>query len=73
MYCGHAQSIATKNKQPRSIFVLVPVLLSLDTFPYVSAANLVPLKLYILVPKTKDQFVTDVRTAFVIVFPFRPT
>ena len=50
MYCGHAQSIATKNKQPRSIFVLVPVLLSLDTFPYVSAANLVLLKLYSLVP-----------------------
>ena len=46
---GDAQSIATKNKQPRSIFVLVPVLLSLDTFPYVSAANLVLLKLYSLV------------------------
>ena len=40
MYWGDAQSVATKNKQPRSIFVLVPVLLSLDTFPYVSAANL---------------------------------
>ena len=50
MYYGHAQSIATKNKQPRSIFVLVLVLLSLDTFPYVSAANLVLLKLYSLVP-----------------------
>ena len=73
MYYGHAQSIATKNKQPRSIFVLVPVLLSLDTFPYVSATNLVLLKLYSLVPKTKDQFVTDACTAFVIVFPFRPT
>ena len=53
MYCGHAQSVATKNKQPRSIFVLVPVLLSLDTFPYVSAANLVLLKLYSLVPQNK--------------------
>ena len=73
MYCGHAQSVATKNKQPRSIFVLVLVLLFLDTFPYVSAANLVLLKLYSLVPKTKDQFVTYVCTAFVIVFPFRPT
>ena len=30
--------------------MLVPVLLSLDTFPYVSAANLVLLKLYSLVP-----------------------
>ena len=50
MYCGHAQLVATNNKQPRSIFVLVPVLLSLDTFPYVSAANLVLLKLYSLVP-----------------------
>ena len=50
MYCGHAQCVATKNKQPRSIFVLVPVLLSLDTFPYVSATNLVLLKLYSLVP-----------------------
>ena len=47
MYCGHAQSVVTKNKQPRSIFVF---LLSLDTFPYVSAANLVLLKLYSLVP-----------------------
>ena len=46
MYYGHAQSVATKNKQTRSIFVLVPVLLSLDTFPYVSALNLVLLKLY---------------------------
>ena len=75
MYCGHAQSVATKNKQPMSIFVLVLVLLSLYTFPYVSAANLVLLKLYSLVPqnKTKDQFVIDVHTAFVIVFPFRPT
>ena len=53
MYCGHAQSVATKNKQPRSIFVLVPVLLSLDTFPYVSAANLVLLKLYSLIPQNK--------------------
>jgi len=73
MYWGDLQSVATKNKQPRSIFVLAPVLLSLDTFPYVSAANLVLLKLYSFVPKTKDQFITDVRTAFVIVFPFRPT
>ena len=72
MYCGHAQFVATKNKQPRSIFVLVPVLLSLDTFPYVSAANLVLLKLYSLVPPKKDQFVTNVRTVFVIVFPFLP-
>ena len=53
--------------------MLVPVLLSLDTFPYVSAANLVLLKLYSLVPETKHQFITDVHTAFVIVFPFRPT
>jgi len=53
MYCDHAQSVATKNKQPRSIFVLVLVLLSLDTFPYVSAANLVLLKLYNLVPQNK--------------------
>ena len=53
MYYGHAQSVATKNKQPRSIFVLVPVLLSLDTFPYVSVANLVLLKLYSLVPQNK--------------------
>ena len=53
--------------------MLVLVLLSLGTFPYASAANLVLLKLYSLVPKTKDQFVTDVRTTFVIVFPFRPT
>ena len=51
MYWGDAQSVATKNKQLRSIFVLVPVLLSLDTFPYVSAANLVLLKLYSLVPQ----------------------
>ena len=36
MYWGDAQSVATKNKQPRSIFV--------------SAANLVLLKLYSLVP-----------------------
>ena len=72
MYCGDAQLVATKNKQQRSIFVLVAVLLSLDTFPYVSASNLVLLKLYSLVPKTKGQFVTDVRTAFVIVFHFRP-
>ena len=50
MYCAHAQSVATNSKQPRSIFVLVPVLLSLDTFPYVSATNLVLLKLYSLVP-----------------------
>ena len=50
MYWGDAQYVATKNKQPRSIFVLVPVLLSLDTFPYASAANLVLLKLYSLVP-----------------------
>ena len=50
IYWGDAQSVTTKNKQPRSIFVLVPVLLSLDTFPYVSAANLVLLKLYSLVP-----------------------
>ena len=53
MYWGDAQSVATKNKQPRSIFVLVLVLLSLDTFPYVSAANLVLLKLYNLVPQNK--------------------
>ena len=70
MYWGDAQYDATKNKQPRSIFVLVPVLLSLDTFPYVSATNLVLLKLYSLVPQNKDQFVKDVRTAFDIVFPF---
>ena len=50
MYYGHAQSAATQNKQPRRMFVLVPVVLSLDTFPYVSAANLVLLKLYSLVP-----------------------
>ena len=50
--------------------MLVTVFLSLDTFPYVSASNLVLLKLYSLVPKTKDQFITDVCTAFVIVFPF---
>ena len=50
--------------------MLVLVLLSLDTFPYVSVANLVRLKLYSLVPK--DQFVTDVCTAFAIVFPFWP-
>ena len=53
MYLGDAQSVATKNKQPRSIFVLVPIFLSLDTFPYVSAANLVLLKLYRLVPQNK--------------------
>ena len=71
---GDAQSVATKNKQPRSIFVLVPVLLSLDTFPYVRAANLVLLKLYSLGPHTqKDQFITDVCTTFVIDFPFQPT
>ena len=75
MYWGDAQSVATKNKQPRSIFVLVLVLLSLDTFPYVSAGNLVLVKVYSLVPqkKTKDQFVTHVHTVLVIVFPFRPT
>ena len=33
--------------------MLVPVLLSLDTFSYVSAANLVLLKLYSLVPQNK--------------------
>ena len=32
------------------VHLLVPVLLSLDAFPYVSAANLVLLKLYSLVP-----------------------
>jgi hypothetical protein len=54
--------------------VLVPFLLSLDTFPYVKVANLVLLKLYSLVPHPqKDQFLTDVCTVFVIVFPFRPT
>ena len=54
--------------------MLVSVLVSLDTFPYVSAANLVLLKLYSLVPhQQKDQFVIDVCTVFVIVFPFRPT
>ena len=53
IYWGDAQSVATKNKQPRSVFVLVPVLLSLDTFHYVSAANLVLLKLYNLVPQNK--------------------
>ena len=74
MYWGDAQSVATKNKQPRIIFVLVPDLLSLDTFPYVRAANLVLLKLYSLVPhQQRDQFVTDVCIVFVIVFPFRPT
>ena len=73
MYWGDAQSVATKNKQPRSIFVLVPVLSSLDNFPYVSAANLVPLELYSLVPQNKRSVVTDVRTTFVIVFAFQPT
>ena len=33
--------------------MLVPVLLSLDTFPYVRAANLVLLKLYSFVPQNK--------------------
>ena len=33
--------------------MLVPVLLSLDTFPYVSITNLVLLKLYSLVPQNK--------------------
>ena len=35
-----------KDQTTKELFVLVPVLLSLDTFPYVSAANLVLLKLY---------------------------
>ena len=70
MYCGHAQSVATKNKQPRSIFVLVPVLLSLDTFPYVRAANLVLLKLYSLVPQNKRSVCYSCAYCVCHCFPF---
>ena len=73
MYCGHAQCRNKEQTTKEHIcvgpsFVIFRHLSLCERDKSSPAKTLQPCR-----SKEKDQFVTDVRIAFVIVFPFRPT